>query len=155
MKHWRDLEFSAYGRKFKPPVQQAVIDSGSGPADLLYGAAFCGPAAEEGAMKDKKTIKRDILDKFREIEAEDNDQLPLPWLERDYLNELKAAEKKLFKKAIQELITAGILESVEGPSLNLRLTRKGENLIYAGGLHRPSREEGSGSFSFHFTDTEA
>ncbi len=80
-------------------------------------------------MKDKKTIKRDILDKFREIEAEDNDKLPPHWLEWEYLKELKAEEKKMFKKAMQELMTAGIVESVEGPSLNLRLTRKGENLI--------------------------
>jgi hypothetical protein len=106
-------------------------------------------------MKDKKTIKRDILDKFREIDAEDNDQLPPHWLELEYLKELKAEEKKMFKKAMQELITAGIVENVEGPSLNLRLTRKGENLIHAGGLHKPAREEGPEPPGFHFTDTEA
>lgn len=106
-------------------------------------------------MKDKKTIKREILDKFREIDAEDNDQLPPHWLEREYLNELKTGEKKMFKRAMQELVTAGIVESVEGPGLNLRLTRKGANLIYAGGLHKPGREEGSEPPGFHFTGTEA
>ena len=106
-------------------------------------------------MKDKKTIKRDVLDKFREMDAEDNDQMPPHWLEREYLNGLKAGEKKLFKKAMQELISAGIVESVEGPGLNLRLTRKGENLIHSGGLHKPGREEVSGLPGFHFTGREA
>jgi len=27
VKHWRVLAFSAYGRKFKPPVLRAVVDS--------------------------------------------------------------------------------------------------------------------------------
>jgi hypothetical protein len=105
-------------------------------------------------MKDKKTIKRDILDKFREIDAEDSNQLPPHWLKLEYLRELKVEEKKIFKKAMQELMTAGIAESVEGPSLNLRLTLKGENLIYAGGLHKPVREENSTPSGFHFTDTK-
>jgi len=105
-------------------------------------------------MKDKKTIKRDILNKFREIEAEDNDQLPPHWLELEYLNELKTVEKKMFKKALQELVTAGIVESVEGPSLNLRLTLKGENLIHVGGLHKLGREESSVPPSYHFAGTE-
>ena len=106
-------------------------------------------------MKDKKTIKRDVLDKFREIEAGDNDQLPPHWLECEYLKNLKAEEKKLFKKAMQELETAGIVESVEGPGLNLRLTRKGEILIHAGEPHKPAGEEAPGLPGFHFTDREA
>jgi len=106
-------------------------------------------------MKDKKSIKRDVLDKFREIEAEYNDQLPAHWLEWEYLKELKAAEKKMFKKAVQELTAAGIVESVEGPGLNLRLTQKGENLIHAGEPDKPGREEAPAPPGFHFTDTEA
>ncbi len=105
-------------------------------------------------MKDKKAIKRDMLDKFRALNAENNDLLPLHWIEMTYLKKLKAEEKKLFKKAIQELITVGIVENVEGPSLNLRLTQKGENLIYSSESQKSGREGGEGKSMFQFTGTE-
>ncbi len=89
-------------------------------------------------MREKKAIKRDILDKFRTLSAEKNDTLPSHWLELVYLKGLNAEEKKLFKRAVQELVSVGIVDNVEGPSLNLRLTQKGENLIYS----RESREGG-------------
>jgi len=49
-------------------------------------------------MKEKKTIKRDILDKFRALNAENDDLLPPHWLEMVYLKKLNTEEKKLSKK---------------------------------------------------------
>jgi len=106
-------------------------------------------------MKDKKTIKREILDKFRSSNAESQETLPLHWLELVYLKKLSADEKKLFKRAIQELISVGIVENVEGPSLNLRLTEKGQNLIYSSENQKSVREQGQGDPIFQFTGTEA
>jgi len=106
-------------------------------------------------MKEKKTIKRDILDKFRALSAENDDLLPPHWLELVYLKRLNTEEKKLFKKAIQELISMGIVENVEGPSLNLRLTQKGENLIYSSESQKAGREGAAGNSMFQFTGTEA
>jgi len=106
-------------------------------------------------MKEKKTIKRDILDKFRALNAENDDLLPPHWVEMVYLKKLNTEEKKLFKKAIQELISMGIVENVEGPSLNLRLTQKGENLIYSSESQKSGREGGAGNSMFQFTGTEA
>jgi hypothetical protein len=105
-------------------------------------------------MKDKKEIKRDLLDKFRVISAESEDVLPLHWLETIYVKKLSADEKKLFKKAVQDLISLGIVENVEGPSLNLRLTQKGEYLIYSSEMQKADRESAPGSSMFHFTGTE-
>jgi hypothetical protein len=110
---------------------------------------------EEERMKEKKTIKRDILDKFRSLNAENEDLLPPHWLEVVYLKKLNSEEKKLFKKAIQELISMGIVENVEGPSLNLRLTQKGENLIYSSESQKGGREGGAANSMFQFTGTEA
>jgi hypothetical protein len=105
-------------------------------------------------MKDKKTIKRDILDKFRTLNAENNDLLPPHWMEMIYLKRLNAGEKKVFKKAIQELISVGLVENVEGPSLNLRLTEKGENLIYSSESQKSGRQGGESKSMFQFTGTE-
>jgi predicted transcriptional regulator len=105
-------------------------------------------------MREKKAIKRDILDKFRTLSAEKNDLLPPHWLELIYLKRLNAEEKKLFKKAVQELISVGIVENVEGPSLNLRLTEKGENLIYSSESQKAGREGGQSNSIFQFTGTE-
>jgi hypothetical protein len=97
-------------------------------------------------MKDKKTIKREILDKFRSMNAENQETLPLHWLELVYIEKLSTDEKKLSKRAIQELISVGIVENVEGPGLNLRLTEKGQNLIYSSenqkSVSEPGRADG-------------
>jgi hypothetical protein len=106
-------------------------------------------------MKDKKTIKREILDKFRSMKAESQDTLPVHWLELVYLKQLSADEKKLSKRAVQELISVGIVENVEGPGLNLRLTEKGQNLIYASENQKSVREQGQSGPMFQFTGTEA
>jgi hypothetical protein len=47
------------------------------------------------------------------------------------------------------------VENVEGPNLNLRLTEKGQNLIYSSENQKSSREQGQGSPIFQFTGTEA
>ena len=106
-------------------------------------------------MKDKKTIKREILDKFRSMNAENQETLPLHWLELVYLKKLSTDEKKLSKRAIQELISVGIVENVEGPSLNLRLTEKGQNLIYSSENQKSCASRARASPIFQFTGTEA
>lgn len=105
-------------------------------------------------MRDKKAIKRDILDKFRALNAEKTDMLVHHWLEFVYLKKLSAEEKRIFKKAVQELISMGLVENVEGPSLNLRLTEKGENLLYSGESQKTGRESGSNRLMFEFTGSE-
>jgi hypothetical protein len=106
-------------------------------------------------MRDKKTIKRDILDKFRSLNAVSDEMLPPHWLELVYLKKLSADDKKIFKRAIQELIAVGIVENVEGVGLNLRLTQKGENLIYSGETQKSAREPGPDGGAFQFTGSEA
>ncbi len=80
--------------------------------------------------KNKKMIKRDILDKFRSIEEVEADILPPRWLTSDYFTKLNHEEKKECKKAIRELISTGIVENINEPVWNLRLTQKGADLIY-------------------------
>jgi hypothetical protein len=104
-------------------------------------------------MKEKKTIKREILDQFRALNAENDDHLPPGWLERVYLKQLNAAEQKLFKKAVEELVSVGIVAKVKGPGLNLRLTRKGQNLISAGEFRKPGPNGGPETPMFKFTGT--
>jgi hypothetical protein len=115
---------------------------------------FIPAMMEESAMRDKKTIKRDILGKFRAQHAEKNDWLTPHWLELVYLKKLTADEKKVFRKAVQELISLGLVENVEGPSLNLRLTEKGENLIYSSEPQKAGREAGPNTAMFEFTGSE-
>ena len=80
-------------------------------------------------IKNKKMIKRDILEKFRTINAEGDYVLPASWLESEYLKDLDTEEKKIFKKAVNELISKGLVEHVKGSELNLKLTRKGRDLL--------------------------
>lgn len=79
--------------------------------------------------KDIKTIKKGILDKFREISAEEDDLLPEKWLAEDYFLNLNAHEQKIFKQAVKELISQGLVVDIKRPVMNLKLTEKGANLI--------------------------
>jgi hypothetical protein len=82
--------------------------------------------------RDKKMIKRDILDKFRSLGVE-NDTLPSHWLESDYFDSLDKQEKKIFKQAVKELVSSGLVEhvkQVKSTDAQLRLTQKGIDLIY-------------------------
>ena len=79
--------------------------------------------------KDKKMIKREILEKFRSISPEEDYILPPQWLESDYMPGLTTYERKILKQAINELISLGLIENVKGSRLNLKLTEKGANLL--------------------------
>ncbi len=80
--------------------------------------------------KDKKAIKRDILNKFRAINGEANDILPPQWLVREYLVNLDRYEKKDFEKALQELMSKGFISYRKGAIPEIRLTEKGAALIH-------------------------
>ncbi len=80
--------------------------------------------------KDKKEIKKDILDMFRTLENEEDDVLPPEWLESDYIKRLNWEEKRLYQNAVNELISKGLVENVKGSALSLKLNDKGSDLIY-------------------------
>jgi hypothetical protein len=80
--------------------------------------------------KDIKDIKKDILDRFRALEGEENDVLPEEWLLQEYLPLLNAHERKDFEKAIQQLAAKGFVKYDKNSGLKLQLTEKGANLIY-------------------------
>lgn len=80
--------------------------------------------------KDIKDIKKDILDRFRALEGEENDVLPEEWLLKEYLPLLNAHERKDFEKAIQQLAAKGFVKYDKETGLRLQLTEKGANLIY-------------------------
>lgn len=79
--------------------------------------------------KNIKTIKIDILDKFREISSEVGATLPVGWLLGDYLAPMNRYEKRAFKKAVNELVLKGLIEYTPGILPRVTLTRKGEQLI--------------------------
>ena len=81
--------------------------------------------------KDKKDIKKDILNMFRSLQSEDQDVLPPELLESDYLKHLKWDEKQQYQNAVKELISKGLVQYVKGSSVNLKLTEKGADLIYS------------------------
>ena len=80
-------------------------------------------------LKDIKAIKKDILDKFREINAEEDDLLPESWLAEEYLSNLNSQEQKYLKQAVKELVSKGLVININTSALNLKLTEKGANLI--------------------------
>jgi predicted transcriptional regulator len=80
--------------------------------------------------KDKKEIKKDILDMFRTLEDEQGDVLPSELLESDYFKRLNWGEKQLYQNAVKELISNGLVKNVKGSALSLKLTDKGADLIF-------------------------
>ena len=80
--------------------------------------------------KDKKEIKKDILDMFRSLKNEASDVLPPELLETDYFRHLTWDEKRLYQNAVKELISNGLVENVKGSAKSLKLTDKGANLIF-------------------------
>lgn len=50
--------------------------------------------------RDKETIKQELLDKFREINARAGYTLPTRWLQLQYLSKLNPKEEKLFQEAL-------------------------------------------------------
>lgn len=80
--------------------------------------------------RDIKAIKKDILNKFRSIDGEEDDALPENWLKEEYLPFLTAYERKDFERAIRQLAAKGVLRYEKGPVPKLQLTEKGANLIH-------------------------
>lgn len=64
--------------------------------------------------KNRKMIKIDLLDKFREMEPEEDNTLPPVWLRKDYIARLNYYEKKMFDKAVDELAISGLVEYTPG-----------------------------------------
>ena len=85
---------------------------------------------EDMLMRDKKMIKKDILDKFRSVSENNNPVIPMSWLEGDYYESLSWEERFVFKKAVNELIKKGIVENINGSESNLKLTPKGFDLLF-------------------------
>jgi hypothetical protein len=81
--------------------------------------------------KDVREIKRDILSKFRSMES-DSYVLSGLWLHKVYLKNLSRLEKHFYETAINELAGVGLLEYKQNVFSSLRLTPKGENLLFKG-----------------------
>jgi hypothetical protein len=80
--------------------------------------------------RDIKAIKKEILDKFRAINGEEDDTLPEDWLKEEFLPFLDIYERKDFEKAIRQLASKGFVKYKKGPVPKLQLTEKGANLIH-------------------------
>ena len=80
--------------------------------------------------KNKKIIKIDILEKFRELEHEADDKLPHNWLVNDYFGRMNTFEKITFDRALAELALSGLVAYKPGDCPEVKLTRLGKNLIF-------------------------
>lgn len=80
-------------------------------------------------MKTPKSIKRDLLSKFR-AGLDKYDTISSTWLRDHYLSVLTLEEKNHFNQAVSDLIAKGLIERVSDYSPSLRLTDKGADLIY-------------------------
>lgn len=80
--------------------------------------------------RDIKTIKKEILDKFRSMDSEKDDAIPEEWLKNEYLPVLDFFEREDFEKAVRQLSAKGVLKYKKGPVPKLLLTEKGANLIH-------------------------
>jgi hypothetical protein len=78
--------------------------------------------------RDKKTIKREILEKFRSLGDEER-MLSPRWLHGQYLVGLTKEERRLFRTAINELVSNGLITQTGAPQATLKLTEKGADLI--------------------------
>jgi len=74
-------------------------------------------------------IKKDILDKFKELNAGENHVIPSKWLKLIYYPSLNPKEKESFKEGIEGLINDGLIASVQD---TIKLTKKGADKIYPG-----------------------
>ena len=73
--------------------------------------------------------KKEILNMFRSLQDEDQDVLSPERLESEYFKRLNWGEKIHYQKAVNDLISKGLVINVRGSSLNLKLTGKGADLI--------------------------
>ena len=81
--------------------------------------------------KNMKMIKIDLLNKFREMEELPDPVLPRVWLRKDYIGGLNNHERKMFDLAVNELASSGLVEYTPGGFPEVKLTSKGENLIFS------------------------
>ncbi|MFH0730789.1 MAG: hypothetical protein V2B19_31160 [Pseudomonadota bacterium] len=82
-----------------------------------------------GGKKSIKDIKRDILSKFRTTKS-DSYVLSCLWLHKEYLKDLNRLEKEFYETAVNELVGIGLLEYKQDAFSCLRLTPKGESLLF-------------------------
>jgi hypothetical protein len=80
-------------------------------------------------VRDKETVKQELLGTFRAAGAGAGALLPPKWLQRHYLPTFAPEEEAAFEQAVRELIDAGLVQYVERGSPNLRLTDKGAAAI--------------------------
>ena len=78
----------------------------------------------------KKAIKVAILDAFRNLEDVDEYELKPGLLWRRFYRQLKPYERGCFHEAIDELREKGLVEPHGGGVPHLRLTLKGEHLLF-------------------------
>ncbi len=81
-------------------------------------------------QRDKKAIKREILDKFRTMSDHDDPVLPPGWVMKQFLSTPDFSEHALFKEAVRELASRGLVEPLNHSDLRIRLTEKGFCLIF-------------------------
>jgi hypothetical protein len=82
--------------------------------------------------KTKKDIKRDIFNRFREMDDQDELTLRGAHFHREYVVRLSSREKNAYVRAIKELADKGFINPSEGPMPDLKLTYQGANLIFGG-----------------------
>jgi hypothetical protein len=80
--------------------------------------------------KDKKAIRRDILNKFRNIKEGVALEIPPLWLQFCYFEQLSGLEQLQFKNAVNDLISQGLIEDVGESFPHLKLTDKGVDLLF-------------------------
>jgi len=72
-------------------------------------------------------IRKDIMDKFRELNAREGHVIPARWLSLIYYPSLNPKEKEVFSKAIEDLIEEGLIAPARD---TIKLTEKGVFTIY-------------------------
>ncbi len=77
--------------------------------------------------KETEKIKKDILNKFIQLNAGANHTIPPRWFNLHYYPLLNPKEKDVFDEAIKELISEGFVSSVQN---TVMLTEKGADNIY-------------------------
>ncbi len=77
----------------------------------------------------KQAIKNELLEKFRVMRTNDQDQLSSVWLFGDFLPSLSVKEERALEEALGEMIADGLIEYVSGPKPNYKLTHLGAQTL--------------------------
>jgi predicted transcriptional regulator len=83
--------------------------------------------------KGKSDIKRDILSKFREVNAGPGRALPPSWLEIFYISGLNPKEKRLCEQAVNELVDDGLVLFKDDSRRVMIITERGVEKIFSNG----------------------